>query len=111
MTFFNVIPLGAGAADLGLGLYAAAAVATLAPAGGCCGGHGAHTAVAAQLTVVSVAAGGTGRPGRTARGDGIGSFGLDKEVVQGGCGALRHAGGLVGRVGLVQVLAVDYTIL
>lgn len=111
MTFFNVIPLGAGVADLGLGLCAAAAVATLAPAGGCCGGHGAHVAAAAQLTMGPVAAGGSGRPGRTARGDGLGSFGLDEEAVQGGCGALQHAGGLAGRVGLVQVLAVDHAIL
>ena len=71
-------------------------MATLAPAGGCCGGRGTHAAAAAQLTMGPVAAGGTGGPGRTARGDGIGSFSLDEEAVQGGRGALRHAGGLVG---------------
>lgn len=108
--------LDTGVAGLGLGLRAAAAVAPPAPAGGRGGGCGARAATAAaaaaaQLGAGPADAGGRRGSGRAARGNNVGGVGLDEEAVQGGGGALRHAGGLAGRVGLVRVPAVDHAAL
>lgn len=105
------IYLDACVAGLGLGLRAAAAVASPAPAGGHGGGCGAPAAAAAQLAAGPADAGGAGGPGRAAGGNGVGGVGLDEEAVKGGRGALRHAGGLAGRVGLLRVPAVDHAAL
>lgn len=42
------------------------------------------------------------------RGDSLRRIGLDEEAVQGGRRALRDGGGLVRRVGLIGVAAVDH---
>lgn len=103
--------LDTGVAGLGLGLRAAAAVAPPAPAGGRGRGCRACAAAAAQLSSAPADAGGAAGIGRAARGDGVGGVGLNEEAVQGGRGALRHSGGLAGRVGLIRVPAIDHAAL
>lgn len=105
------IYLHAGVAGLSLGLGAAAAVAPPAPAGGRGGGCGTRAATAAQLGAGPADAGCAGGSRRAARGDGVGGVGLDEEAGQGCRRALRHAGGLAGRAGLVRVPAVDHAAL
>lgn len=104
--------LEVGVDGLGLGLRAAAAVAPPAPAGGRRGGCRARAAAAAaQLGASPADPGGAGRPGPAAPGDGVGGVGLRGEAGQGRFGALRHAGSMVGRVGLVRVPTVDHAAL
>lgn len=45
------------------------------------------------------------------RGDGVGRVRLDEQPMEGGRGALGYSGGLVRRVGLVRVSAVDHAAL
>lgn len=108
----SCIYLDVGVVGLGLGLRAAAAVAPPAPAGGPRGGRRVGAAAAAQLcTAGPTDPSGAGGSGREAPGYGVGGVGLDEEAGLGGWGALRHAGDMAGRVGLVRVPTVDYAAL
>lgn len=84
--------LDAGVAGLGLGLYADVAAAVL-PA----------LPLRAGPRVPALV--------RDHGGDRVRRVGLDEEAVQGGRRALRDGGGLVRRVGLVRVAAVDHSAL
>lgn len=89
MPFIHSSYLDAGAAGLSLGLRAhvSAAVLSTLPLG--------------VRPCVPALVGDHG-------GDGLRRVGLDEEAVQGGRRALRDGGGLVRRVGLIRVAAVDH---
>lgn len=88
-SFIHSSYLDAGSAGLSLGLCAHVSAAVLFP-----------LPVRAGPCVPALV--------RDHGGDGVRRVGLDEEAVQGGRRALRDGGGLVRRVGLVRVAAVDH---